>query len=245
MRWFFRVSYDGTGYHGWQRQSDDLSIQHVLEQAFSTVCRQPCAVVGAGRTDAGVHARRLGAHVDLEGEHDAARLERGVNGVLPADIAVFEFRPSTEGFHARYSAVQRHYQYRVVQRKSPLWRTQAWHVGYTVDWGLIQRNLRDLVGAHDFATFQASGSSVEDPVCTVTRADVEHRDGQWVFFLSANRFVYRMVRSVVGTAVAIGRGAMAESLGTLLESRDRHRAGPTAPAHGLVLDDVAYPEGSA
>ncbi len=243
VRCFFRVCFDGTAYHGWQRQAGDPTVQETLEQAFSTVCRQPCAVVGAGRTDAGVHARRLGAHVDLAAPQDLAALERSVNGVLPEDIAVSECVEAPEGFHARFSAVQRHYRYHVVQRKSPLCRTQAWQVWYDVDWELVRRNLAQLEGTHDFSTFQAAGSSVEEPVCTVSRACLEQREGQWVFFISANRFVYRMVRSIVGSAVAIGRGAEQGSLGAMCEAHERSRAGPTAPAHGLVLYDVDYPEG--
>jgi len=242
MRYRFRVEYDGTAYHGWQRQSGDSSVQESLERAFTTVTRLPCQVVGAGRTDAGVHARRLGAHVDIENMIDPVAVEHSVNGVLPPDIAVSGLALAPPGFHARYSATQRHYCYHVVTYKAPLLAGRAWQLYHRVDWDLARLNLAQALGTHDFSTMQAAGSSVEEPVCTISRAALELQDGQWVFFLSANRFVYRMVRSIVGTVVEIGRGAVTDSLADILASRDRRRAGPTAPACGLVLDDVTYGE---
>jgi len=241
VRYFFRIEYDGAAYHGWQRQPNGVSVQEELERAFSIVLRQTCSIVGGGRTDAGVHARRQGAHMDTESAIDTFLCERSVNGVLAPDIAVFGLQAVPEDFHARFSAVERRYTYSLVERKTPLLRCRAWHVTYTIDWVLMQREARSLIGTHDFATFCASGSDANGAVCTVRHAGLALVDGQWVFSLSANRFVYKMVRSVVGTLVEIGRGARDDSMADILRSRERARAGVTAPAHGLVLEDVVYP----
>jgi tRNA pseudouridine38-40 synthase len=241
VRYFFRVEYDGTDYHGWQRQPNGMSIQESLETALSTAARQACAVVGGGRTDAGVHARRQGAHVDLDGTFDLHILERSVNALLPPAIAMFHLAPAPEGFHARYSAVSRRYHYYVRRRKTPLDHRHAWVMGYPLDWERVSRELASIVGTHDFAAFNAAGSSVDEPVCTVRTATLVQSGDQWVFCLEANRFVYRMVRSIVGTVVDIARGALDDSLRAVVDSRDRSRAGPSAPARGLVLEDIVYP----
>ncbi|MBD3243402.1 MAG: tRNA pseudouridine(38-40) synthase TruA [Chitinivibrionales bacterium] len=245
MRYFCRVEYDGTAYHGWQRQPNGMSIQQALEEAFGLVTRQECAIVGSGRTDAGVHARRQGAHVDLPAAIDICACERSVNGVLPPDIAVFDLQPVADDFHARYSATERRYSYYIDRRKSPLSAGRAWCMTYAIDWDLLRREAASLYGTHDFAAFCASGSDLDSPVCTVRLAELEQRGNQWVFSIWANRFVYKMVRTVVGTLVDIGRGALDGRIQTIVASRDRTRAGPTAPACGLVLEDVIYPGVSA
>jgi tRNA pseudouridine38-40 synthase len=241
VRYFFRVEYDGSAYHGWQRQPNGCSVQESLERAFCIVVRETCAITGGGRTDTGVHAARQGAHVDIAAPLDTARCQRSVNAVLPGDIAIFDLQPVDPSFHARYTAVERRYRYTIVRRKSPLRARQAWYMTCPVDWGLVSTNLTFLVGTHDFATFCASGSAVEHTLCTMHRATFEQQGDQGVFFFAANRFLYRMVRSLVGTLVDIGRGARAGSMAAILASRDRGRAGPSAPAVGLVLEDVIYP----
>jgi tRNA pseudouridine38-40 synthase len=239
-RYFFRVEYDGTAYHGWQRQTNGISVQQLLESAITTVTRQPCVVSGGGRTDAGVHALRQGAHVDLTGTFDMHTLQRSINAVLPPDIAVHGVQPAPAGFHARFSAVERHYRYTVVRRKTPLQRDQAWLMTFPVDWERVRAGFAATLGTHDFSAFCAAGSSVEEPVCTVRKAGLEQVGDQWVFSIAANRFVYRMVRSIVGTAVHIGRGGIDDTMEAILRSCDRSRAGPSAPARGLVLYDVVY-----
>lgn len=240
MRYFFRVEYDGSAYVGWQIQPNGPSIQAHLQRALSTVQRCECRVVGAGRTDAGVHARAQGAHTDLPGEVDARRLVSSVNALLPSDIAVRDIRPVAESFHARFSARYRRYRYYLVERKRPLWRTRAWVVLHTVDWDAVRDNARHCLGTHDFGAFCRSTTDTENLVCTVDEVALEHHDDVWVFTIGADRFVYTMVRSVVGTLIDIGRGRLTESLESILRSRQRSRVGETAPACGLVLDDVTY-----
>lgn len=241
MRYFCRVEYQGGAYHGWQRQPNGMSVQQALEEAFGVVTRRPCTIVGSGRTDAGVHARRQAAHMDLRTPIDTAACERSVNAILPPDIAVFGLRTVPDDFHARYSATERRYSYYIDRRKSPLSAGQAWCMTYRVDWDLVRGEAAALCGTHDFAAFRASGGDQDGSVCTVRLAELERRGSQWVFSIWANRFVYKMVRTVVGTLIEIGRGALDERVEAILASGDRTRAGPTAPARGLVLEDVVYP----
>ncbi|MBN2037812.1 MAG: tRNA pseudouridine(38-40) synthase TruA [Chitinispirillaceae bacterium] len=240
-RYFFRVEYDGTAYGGWQAQKNAPSIQKKLEDAFSTATRSPCRVIGAGRTDAGVHARAQGAHIDLPKPVDPNGCERSVNGLLPRDIAVYGLRAVDASFHARYSAVSRRYCYYLCERKRPLMEKHAWIVLYDIEWERIAQSLPTLLGTHDFISFCASGSGTKHARCTVTAATIEQKQDMRVVTIEANRFVYSMVRSLVGTLVDIGRGRMAESLENLIALKDRKRCGQTAPAWGLVLDTVIYP----
>jgi tRNA pseudouridine38-40 synthase len=218
-----------------------MSVQQALEEAFGVVTRRACTIVGSGRTDAGVHARRQGMHMDLGPPVDNAACERSVNAVLPPDIAVFDLQPVAADFHARYSATERRYRYYIDRRKSPLSAGQAWCMTYRIDWDMVRDEIALLRGTHDFAAFCASGGDQDGSVCTVRLAELEKCGSQWVFSLWANRFVYKMVRTVVGTLIEIGRGALTERVEAILAGRNRTRAGPTAPAHGLVLEDVIYP----
>lgn len=241
MRYFFRVEYDGTDFGGWQRQDNTDTIQQRIEEAFATVLRVPCCIMGAGRTDAGVHARRQAAHFDVDTPLDERRIEKSVNAVLPPAIAISALRPVAPDFHARYSATQRRYKYYLSTCKAPLQFKRAWLMYYPVNWELVVSSANHLLGTHDFSTFCATGSSNENSICTVTHAAFENHGSQWIFSLSANRFVYKMVRSITGTLLAVGRGAITATFESILDSKNRLAAGETAPACGLVLDDVIYP----
>jgi tRNA pseudouridine38-40 synthase len=240
MRYFFRVEYDGTNFGGWQIQTNAKSIQQTLSDAFGIVTRSPCAVTGAGRTDAGVHARAQGAHVDIDAPIEIARCERSVNAVLPAGICVYGMRQVDGTFHARYSAVRRRYKYYLAGRKRPLLYKRVWMVFQDIDWDKVQRNATQLAGKHDFAAFCASGTSTENTVCTVYDVHLSQEGGIRVFSISADRFIYKMVRSIVGTLIDIGRGRLDTTIETIVAGRDRKSAGETAPACGLVLDYVEY-----
>ena len=242
MRWFFRVEYDGGSFAGWQTQNNAHSVQAELERAFGTVLRARCKVVGAGRTDAGVHAVGQGAHIDLPDGIDMKRSVVSVNAVLPREVAVRDFKRLPDTFHARFSAVRRSYKYCIVTRKSPLRCLRSWMVTYPVDWKLVAANLPSLLGRHDFRAFCASKHGARTTVCTVEEAKLQRRGDLRVLTIGADRFLYKMVRSVVGTLVDIGRGAIPDSLDSIIRSRDRKRAGETAPAWGLVLDWVTYSE---
>jgi tRNA pseudouridine38-40 synthase len=240
VRYFFRVEYDGTAYGGWQRQKHTQSIQEELEKAFTTVIRLPCRVTGAGRTDAGVHARAQGAHIDVDGPLDIRHCERSVNGLLPPAIAVYKMRQVDPSFHARFSAVSRKYCYRICFRKQPLLYNRAWQVVYKIDWSRVREETARLCGVHDFSAFRSTGSSAGHARCAVSHASVETGEEGAVFTIEANRFVYNMVRTIVGTLVDMGRGRTAVSMAGILAGKDRDRAGPTAPACGLTLEQVTY-----
>jgi tRNA pseudouridine38-40 synthase len=242
MRYFFRVQYDGTGFRGWQRQDNAPSVQQALEKAFSTVLRAPCEVVGAGRTDAGVHARRQGAHIDVAAPLDTGLVEKSVNAVLPWSVEVSGMRPVSDDFNARYSAIWRRYRYYISTVKAPLLFKRVWVLYQPVDWQLVADSIACLRGEHDFETFCSTGSSNETSRCTIEDVSLEQQGSVWVFSITADRFVYRMIRSIVGTLIGIGRGTVTESLESLLAKRDRTAAGTTAPACGLVLDDIGYQE---
>jgi tRNA pseudouridine38-40 synthase len=243
MRYFFRVEYDGREYAGWQTQPSERSVQSVLQEVFGIVTRQPCVITGGGRTDAGVHARGQAAHLDIEGELDIPGVLRSVNAVLPPDIAVRDLRTVDPGFHARFSATSRRYCYHIITRKMPLWHRRAWAIYRPLDWDTMAAHCESLLGRHDFSCFCAAGHSAKTMTCSVTEASFTHENDLHVFTIKADRFLYKMVRSIVGTLVEIGNGRLRESLAEIIRGRDHARAGMTAPAFGLVLDTIMYDEG--
>jgi len=242
MRYFFRVEYDGTRFCGWQYQPNGISVQQLIDEALTVILRTPCNVVGAGRTDAGVHARAQGAHFDAPEEIDVQRVTTSLNALLPYDIAVYGMTPVRPDFHARYSAASRQYKYYFSEKKTPLHFQRAWPIYYPIDWGLAEREAASICGSRDFAAFCASGADSDNTVCDVTRAGFSiNENGMRVFTIEANRFIYKMVRSLVGTLVDMGRGRISGAMESIIASKDRSLVGETAPACGLVLERVAYP----
>lgn len=240
MRCFCRVEYDGSAYAGWQVQDGDRTVQSELESAFTTAVRKPCKVVGAGRTDAGVHARSQGMHIDLPDDCDVKKCESSVNAILPDDIAVFHFQKVGDSFHARFSAIERCYKYYIAPRKMPLWQGRAFLVTFQVDWKLVEENIPCLIGRHDFEAFCSSGSNADSKVCDIRYAGLKNKKDIRIFTIKADRYIYKMVRSLMGTLIDIGRGKITQPLETIIRSRERASVGDTAPAQGLVLDYVAY-----
>lgn len=242
MRYFCRVAYNGAGYGGWQRQPHNSSIQEQLDRTAAIILHEPVSFTGAGRTDAGVHAAAQGAHFDYDSALDFRRFTHSMNALLPNDIAISNVRAVAPSFHARYSAVRRRYRYAIRPIKSPLHTGLCWVVNYPVDWTKIAGQVALLEGEHDFTTFRASGCGSSSAWCTVFETTLSVSAEQVFFTIEANRFIYKMVRSIVGTLVDIGRGACAGSLHDILTSCDRTQAGVTAPSCGLVLEDVVYKE---
>ena len=240
------LEYDGTGYHGWQRQLDGATIQGVLEDAVARLTQERVAVIGSGRTDAGVHARgqvanfRTGSAIPLKAFH------QGLNSMLPKDIAVLEAREAAPSFHARKSARAKTYEYRILNRstRSPLHRNHAWWLAPRLDLGAMAEAAAALPGEHDFTAFRASGSDNLNPVRRVLAAEWREEPGGWLSFtITATGFLRGMVRSLVGTMVEVGRGKVPPiRLAELLENGARHLAGPTAPPQGLYLVEVFYGE---
>ena len=239
------VSYRGSRYSGWQRQPNALTVQEVLEDALSDLLGRETTVVGAGRTDAGVHARGQVVHLESPDDQVPGKLVHGVNRLLPPDVRVLDARAAGAGFHARKSAVSKAYSYRLVQAAvlSPLDSPFAIRVGSSLDLGAMRTATRHLVGRHDFTAFALAGGAHRQPVREVFEADWRESGPELRFHIVGSGFLRGMVRSIVGTLLEVGQGRRApESVERLLEGASRGEAGPTAPAHGLVLEWVRYPE---
>jgi tRNA pseudouridine38-40 synthase len=240
------LEYDGAGFEGWQRQAErHRTVQGVLEEAIAAVTRVRAAVVGAGRTDAGVHAEGQVASARIETRLSAAELQRALNAVLPADVAVAACAAVPDAFHARRDARAKLYRYAIWNGpvRSPLRSARTAAVaGRPLDLRAMKTAARRLVGTHDFSCFRASGSFVRDPVRTLLRVDVSGQAGAGVAIeVLGTGFLRHMVRNLAGTLIEVGRGRRTPaSLGDLLASGDRTRAGPTAPAAGLTLVRVDY-----
>jgi tRNA pseudouridine38-40 synthase len=241
----FILEYDGTDFEGWQRQPEGhRSVQATLEEAIARVAGAAVRVVGAGRTDAGVHAEGQVASASFATRLDPPVLARALNAVLPGDLAVVDLCLAREGFHAQREARSKHYRYQVWNgaSRSPLRaRRSAW-AERPLDLDAVRAAARDLVGTHDFASFRAVGSRVGTTVRSLLRLDVLGSPGDLVVFeMEGTGFLRHMARSLVGTLLEVGRGRRpADSMGRLLAARDRGAAGPTAPAQGLTLVRVQY-----
>ncbi len=242
------LAYDGTAYVGWQLQPNGPSIQAEVERALSTLHKAPRRVTAAGRTDAGVHARGQVCSFPEAAPLPLRAYVRGMNALLPADVAVVAAAVEAEGFDARRSARGKRYRYTIENRETrlPLTRTTAWQVFRPLDAGAMRDAAARLVGRHDFAAFQASDCDAAHAVRELRRLDVEGGGrGTIQVVAEATAFVKHMVRNLVGTLVEVGLGKQPPAwAGEVLAGRDRTRAGPTAPAHGLCLDEVFYSGGA-
>jgi tRNA pseudouridine38-40 synthase len=238
------VEYDGGGFVGWQRQDNGRSIQQALEEAVAKFCGETVTVHGAGRTDAGVHALGQVAHVDLGKETDADTVRDAVNFHLrPEPIAVLSASAVDDDFHARFSATERSYLYRIVNRRAPLTLDagRAWLVSAPLDAEAMHAAAQRLVGRHDFTTFRAAGCQATSPVKTLDALAVA-RDGERIEVTArARSFLHHQVRTMVGTLKLVGEGKWTSvDVATALAARDRAAGGPTAPAAGLYLTAVRY-----
>lgn len=238
-----RIEYDGSAFHGWQVQPDRPTVQEALERALEVALRARPDVVGSGRTDAGVHARGQVAHFRTDVPFDPFRLLGSLGGLLPKTIAVQELEEVPDAFHARFDARCRRYHYYAGLYPRALDRHWRLHLRPAPDFARMNRAAETLLGIHDFDAFCRTASATRNRVCTVERAawTPEERPGDWRFEVVADRFLHGMVRALVGTLLEIGRGRRpADDLPRVLASRDRREAGPAAPAHGLVLEQVEY-----
>lgn len=237
------VQYDGTGYHGFQRQCGQMTVQERLEQTLEQVLGEAVTVSAAGRTDAGVHAIGQAVAFTTANPIPVPNLVRALNDALPGDMAVAGAEVVPEAFHPRRDALSKLYSYRILNRElpSPFICRYAWHVTEPLDLELMQAAAEKLLGEHDFAAFCASGSSAKSTVRRLSRLDVTREGDLIEIRAEANGFLYMMVRIMVGTLVEVGLGRLsAEEVGWILAGRDRTRAGPTAPPQGLCLVAVSY-----
>ena len=244
-RYKITIEYDGRPFSGWQRQDNAPSVQECLERAATRLDGAPVLVYGAGRTDSGVHALAQVAHLDLTKALTADKVRDAINYHLkPEPVAVTEAEPVGDEFHARFSASQRHYLYRMIDRRAPLTldRGQVWRVTRKLDAEAMHHAAQAMVGSHDFTTFRDAHCQAESPVKTLDAISVSRYGEEVQLTCSARSFLHRQVRSMVGSLVEVGVGKWsARDFKDALDAADRSRCGPVAPADGLYLTAVDYP----
>lgn len=265
MRYFIHLSYDGTRYHGWQVQPNGISVEGEIERCLTTLLHAPIDIVGAGRTDAGVHARHMVAHFDtvlpdfICRNGDISTIEYRLNRMLPPDIYIYKVEAVPENMHARFSAKARTYHYYLSTHRSPFGRQYVWQTHFDLDFALMNEAAALLLNHKDFACFCKSHTDVKTTLCDVTEArwypvDDKRLDSvrpfhllntiepvDWYFRITANRFLRNMVRAVVGTLVEVGRHRMTlEEFKGVLEGGMRTKAGESMPGHALFLEEIEY-----
>ncbi len=238
-----RLSYRGAGFHGWQIQPNDNSVQETIEQAMATVLRHPVSITGAGRTDTGVNARMMVAHFDVDTPiADTALLVRSLNGIVGRDIAIHTIFPVHDEAHARFDATSRTYKYFAHTLKSPFLYPLSWQCRPDMDFDLMNQAAAHLLEYRDFTSFSKLHTDVKTNNCVVTRAQWDRVGEQWVFTITADRFLRNMVRAVVGTLVEVGLHRITiDDFCRIIEQRDRCKAGTSMPPHPLFLWDITYP----
>lgn len=242
MRYFVAFSYNGAAYHGWQYQPNAISVQEVLETTFSTLLKKEISLIGAGRTDAGVHAKEMYAHFDFDRILEEEGLIHKLNAFLPDDIAVQNIVEVVEDAHARFHATERTYEYWITQEKDPFLTETTHYVRKKLDVEKMNQAATILLGRQDFECFSKSKTDVNTYLCDVKKARWEQKDGKFVFTITADRFLRNMVRAIVGTLLDVGTGKKAiNDLHTILASKSRAEAGTSVPAKALYLTAVLYP----
>ncbi|TMU57388.1 tRNA pseudouridine(38-40) synthase TruA [Flagellimonas algicola] len=243
MRYFIRFAYFGKAYHGWQNQPNAITVQEVLEKALSTLLRQSIEVVGAGRTDSGVHAKEMYAHFDTETIKDTEALVYRLNAFLPEAISVQEIIPVKAEAHARFDATERSYEYWLAQVKNPFYSDFAHCILQPLDIMAMNKAANYLLSHTDFECFSKSNSDVKTFNCDVRKAVWEKKGDKLVFSIVADRFLRNMVRAIAGTLLDVGLGKMEpEKINDIIESRNRSKAGVSVPAKGLYLTAISYPK---
>ncbi len=238
------LAYDGTRYHGWQSQKNGLTIQEVLEEKLGVMTREPIRVFGSGRTDAGVHALGQACHFETRSHLQPEVFHKGLNSLLPADIRVKRAEVVPFGFHARYNARSKVYEYRILHQREPdvFLRDHTWHIPRPLDLEAVKRCLTSIQGEHDFTSFRSAGSANQNPVRRMLRAGIlGPEEGVIRLIFEANGFLRHMVRNLVGTLVNVGTGKTSvDGFLKILKARDRRKAGVKAPPQGLFLVHVHY-----
>ena len=242
VRYFIHFAYDGTNYHGWQIQPDANSVQEELQKALSVLLRHDVEIVGAGRTDAGVHARQMVAHFEWDGQLDCQQTAYRLGRMLPRDIAIYRMEPVADDMHARFSAVRRTYHYYLHTERDPFCRQYSCELHYDLDFERMNEAGRILCTYEDFGAFCKSHSDVKTTLCKVSEAHwIQVDSTHWYFRISANRFLRNMVRAVVGTMIDVGRGRITlDDFRKIVDGKQRTQAGESMPAHALFLEEIEY-----
>ncbi|MFK7749758.1 MAG: tRNA pseudouridine(38-40) synthase TruA [Kordia sp.] len=242
MRYFIELSYNGEKYHGWQNQPNAISVQEVVEKALSILLRSKIAVVGAGRTDAGVHAKQMYAHFDTDLQFDRSELTLKLNSFLPKDVAIQHIHVVTKDAHARFDATGRTYEYWIVSEKNPFQNQSAHTVYKKLNVDLMNLAAKELVKYDDFKSFSKTHTDVKTYICKIEKAIWEQKNELLVFTIRADRFLRNMVRAIVGTLLDVGLGKLSiTDFKKIIESRDRNNAGTSVPGKALYLTAVTYP----
>lgn len=246
MRFFIRFAYDGTAFHGSQRQPNGVTVQETMEQALAMIFREEVPLTFAGRTDAGVHAREMYAHFDIHDNQSSIvnNLKFRLNGILPDSIAIYDILRVTDDAHARFSAKRRTYEYHVIDHKDPFLLPYATRLRTPLDFVAMNKAAKYLIGRQDFASFCRTHTDVKTTICDLTQAEwKELGNGHAVFTISADRFLRNMVRAVVGTLFQVGQSKMnLEQFAEVIAQHNRCSAGDSAPAQGLYLTHIEYPK---
>lgn len=235
------LEYDGTNFVGWQSQTNGRSVQDEITKVLDQILQEPITLIGAGRTDAGVHARGQVANFKTSSPLGVSSILAALNGTLPEDIYVHAAEEVDEKFHARYDAKERVYKYYISLKPTAIGRQYHWYVKYDLDVNVMNEIARQIVGEHDFESFAKSESLVPHYRCTVFRSEWTKASSLLIYEIRANRFLHGMVRALVGTMVDIGRGYMpASAFAEIMAAKDRRKAGMAVPACGLFLEEVLY-----
>lgn len=243
MRYFIRFSYFGKAYHGWQNQPNAITVQEVLENALSTLLRKKIEVVGAGRTDAGVHAKEMFAHFDFDLIANKEELTYRLNAFLPDDVSIQEIVQVNSDAHARFDAIERTYEYWIVQEKNPFYSDSAHFIRQPLNVEAMNNAASFLLEHTDFECFSKSNTDVKTYNCDVRQAVWKKEKDKLIFTISADRFLRNMVRAVVGTLLDVGTAKMKpKEINTIIISKNRREAGVSVPAKGLYLTKVLYPK---
>lgn len=242
MRYFIQFSYFGQAYHGWQNQPNAITVQEVLEDALSKLVREKISMMGAGRTDTGVHAKVMYAHFDMDFIPDIPDLVHRLNAFLPDDIAVQQIIEVTQEAHARFDATQRTYEYWICNNKNPFFKDSAHNIHLKLNLTLMNQAAALLIGKQDFECFSKSKTDVKTNFCDIKEAVWFTDDEKIIFRITADRFLRNMVRAVVGTLLDVGLGKYPpDYVNTVINSKDRSKAGVSVPAKGLYLISIFYP----
>lgn len=243
-RYFISLSYNGKNYCGWQIQPNAISVQQTLQEAMSTLMRQELTIVGAGRTDSGVHAREMIAHFDWdESDFDANELCMKLNRLLPKDISIHSIKEVGTNAHARFSAISRTYSYCITPIKDPFLNELKYHISFDPDITMMNHLCMILKETDDFTSFSKLHTNVKTNICNVKHAHWDRKGDDFIFTIQADRFLRNMVRSIVGTLLQAGRGRLNEvGFRQIIDVKNRSAAGESAPAHALFLEQVEYPQ---
>jgi tRNA pseudouridine38-40 synthase len=237
------LAYEGTNYAGWQLQVNTPTVQEKIEQAISQVATHPARVICAGRTDRGVHANFQVIHFDTDCQRENEIWKAAINDYLPPDIRILSLQTVDADFHARYSAENRTYRYLIYQGSMPWFRQYSWMMTRSLQLKAMQKAARDLIGEHDFSAFRGAGCQAASPMRHIIQLSIIQKANWIKLNITANGFLYHMVRNIVGVLVEVGKGKRApDSMPPLLKSRDRQKASITAPPQGLYLRSICYPE---